>query len=57
MFWDIMQIKYTKNVLPDLVNILSFDNTFLETDIARGRIVKCDETGIIHNWTLIVDLG
>ena len=41
---------------PDPVDILSFDNIFIETDIAQGMIFKGRRTGIIHNflWTLIL---
>ena len=37
------------------VDILSFDNIFIETDIAKGMIFKGKRTGIIHNSTMDVD--
>ena len=39
------------------VDILSFDNIFIETDIAQGMIFKGRRTGIIHNFTMDVDPG
>ena len=39
------------------VDILSFDNIFIETDIAQGMIFKGKRTGIIHNFTMDVDPG
>ena len=37
--------------------ILSFDNNFLECDIAQGIIFKGKKSNIIHNWTMTVDPG
>ena len=34
------------------VDILSFDNIFLHTNIAQGLIFKGKRTGIIHNFTI-----
>ena len=45
------------NLSPNAVDILSFDNIFIETDIAQGMIFKGNRTGIIHNWTMTVDPG
>ena len=45
------------NLSPNPVDILSFDNIFLETDIAKGMIVKGKRTGIIHIFTVDVDPG
>ena len=39
------------------VDILSFDNNFLECDIAQGMIFKGKRNGIIHNFTMEVDPG
>ena len=39
------------------VDILSFDNIFIETDIAQGMIFKSKRSGIIHNFSMDVDLG
>ena len=39
------------------VDILSFDNIFIETDIAKGMIFKGERTGIIMNFTMDVDPG
>ena len=39
------------------VDILSFDNTFIETDIAKGVIFKGKRTGMIKNFTMDVDPG
>ena len=39
------------------VNILSFDNIFLHTDIAQGKNFKDKRTGIIHIFTMDVDPG
>ena len=45
------------NLSPNAVDILSFDNIFIETDIAQGMIFKGKRTGIIHNFTMVVDPG
>ena len=45
------------NLSPNPVDILSFDNTFLESNIARGMIFKGKRSGIIHNFTMDVDPG
>ena len=43
------------NLSPNPVDILSFDNIFLECVIAQGMIFKGKRTGIIHNFTMDVD--
>ena len=45
------------NLLPNPVDILSFDNFFLEADIAQGMIFKGRRSGIIHNFNMDVDPG
>ena len=45
------------NLSPNFVEILSFDNIFIETDIAQGMIFKGKRTGIIHSFTMEVDPG
>ena len=47
--------EYTPSNNP--VDILSFDNIFIETDIAKGMIFKGKRTGINHNFTMDVDPG
>ena len=42
---------------PNPVDILSFDNIFIETDIAKGLIFKNRRSGIIRNFTMDVDPG
>ena len=42
---------------PNPVDILSFDNIFLECNIAQGMIFKGKRSGIIHNFTMDVDPG
>ena len=37
------------------VDILSFDNIFLECNIARGMIFESKRSGTIHNFTMDVD--
>ena len=39
------------------VDNLSFDNIFLECDIAQGTIFKGKRSGIIHNFIMVVDPG
>ena len=41
---------------PNPVDILSFGNIFVECDIAQGMIFKGKRSGIIHNFTIDVDL-
>ena len=43
------------NLSDNPVDILSFDNIFIETDIAQGMIFKRRRSGIIHNFTMDVD--
>ena len=51
-------ILYNEYILsPNPVDILSFDNIFLELDIAQGMIFKGRRSGIIHNFTMDVDPG
>ena len=45
------------NLSDNPVDILSFDNIFIETDIAQGVIFKGRRSGIIHNFTMDVDPG
>ena len=45
------------NISPNSVEKLSFDYFFLERDIARGMIFRGKTSGIIHNFTMDVDLG
>ena len=45
------------NLSHNPVDILSFDNFFNETDIAKGFIFKGKRSGIIHNFTMDVDPG
>ena len=45
------------NSSPNPVDILSFDNNFIETDTAKGMIFKGKRIGIIHNFTMDVDPG
>ena len=47
--------EYTQSNNP--VGILSFDNIFVETDIAIGMIFKGKRTGVIMNFTMDVDPG
>ena len=47
--------EYTPSNNP--VDILSFDNVFLECNIARGMIFRGKRSGIIHNFTMDVDPG
>ena len=50
--------KYEKyNLSPIHVDIISFDNIFIETDIARGMIFRGKRTGFIHNLTMTVNSG
>ena len=44
------------NLSPNPVDILSFDNIFLECDIAKGLIFKGKRSGIIHNFTTMLIL-
>ena len=45
------------NLSHNPVNILSFDNILLARNIAQGMIIKGKRSGIIHNFTMDVDLG
>ena len=39
------------------VDIISFDNIFIETDIALGMLINSKRSGIIHIFTMDVDHG
>ena len=45
------------NLSPNPVDILSFDNIFLECNIAQGMIFRGKRSGIIHNFNMDVDPG
>ena len=45
------------NLSPNPVDTLSFDNIFVETDIAQGMIFKGKRSGTIHTFTMDVDPG
>ena len=45
------------NLSPNPVDILSFDNIYLENDRAQGMIFRGKRSGIIHNFTTDVDPG
>ena len=45
------------NLSPNPVDISSFENNFLDCDIAQGMIFKGKRTGIIHNFTMDVSPG
>ena len=45
------------NLSPNPVDILSFDNFFLATDIAQGMIFKGKRSGIIRNFSMDVSTG
>ena len=45
------------NLSDDPVDILSFDNIFLETDIGQGMTFRGKRSGIILNFTMDVDPG
>ena len=45
------------NLSDNPVDIISFDNIFIECDIAKAMIFKSKRTGIIHNFTMDVNPG
>ena len=45
------------NLSDNPVDILSFDNIFIETDISQGMIFKGKRSGIIFNFTMDVNPG
>ena len=45
------------NQSPNPVNIRSFDNIFLECNIAQGMIFKRKRSGIIHSFSLDISPG
>ena len=47
--------EYTLSINP--VDILSFDNIFIECDVAQGLIFRGERSGIFHNFTMDVDPG
>ena len=55
--FDKTSIYEEYNLSPKPVDILSFDNIFIECDIAQSMIFKGKRTGIIHNFTMDIDPG
>ena len=51
----VLQEQYSLSHYP--VDILSFDNIFIECDIAKGMIFRGKITGNIHNWSMDVNPG
>ena len=50
--------KYEEyNLSSNPVDIISFDNIFIETDTAKGMIFKGKRSEIIHNFTMTVNPG
>ena len=45
------------NLSHNPVDIFSFDKTFIDCDIAKGRFFKGKLSGTFHNFTMDVDLG
>ena len=45
------------NLSDNAVEFMSFDNIFIECNIAQGMIFKGKRSGIIHNFTMDVDSG
>ena len=45
------------NLSDNPVDILSFDNIFIECNVAQGMIFKGKRSGIFHNFTMDVDPG
>ena len=45
------------NLSPNPVDIISFDNIFIEANIAKGMILNGKRTGIVHNFTMTVNPG
>ena len=45
------------NMAPNPVDIISFDNFFIESNIAQGMIFKGLRSGVIHNFTMTVNPG
>ena len=45
------------NFSPKPVDIIYFDNIFIECDIAKGMIYRAKQSNIIHNWTMTVNPG
>ena len=45
--------EYNSSLNP--VDILSFDNIFLECDIAQGMIIRGKRSGLIHNFATVID--
>ena len=45
------------NLSPNLVDILSFDNIFLECDVAQGMIFRGKRSGVVRNSTMDVNPG
>ena len=53
--FDKSSIYEKYNLSPKPVDIISFDNIFIETDFAKGTIFRGKRSGIIHNFTMTVN--
>ena len=45
------------NLSPNPVDIISFDNIFIESNIAQGMIFRGRRSGVIHSFTMTVNPG
>ena len=45
------------NISPNPVDIISFDNIFIECNIAMGMVYRGKRSNIIHNWTMTLIPG
>ena len=54
--FDVVTFFEKYNLSPNRVDKLSFDNIFLETDIAQRMSFNCKRSEILHNFTIDIDL-
>ena len=54
---SLKKISEEVNFSENPVEIINFDNVFIETNIAKGMIINGKRTGIIHNFTMDVNPG
>ena len=53
--FDSRLVNKKYNLSDHLVDIISFDNIFVECDIAQGMVINGKRTRVIHNFTMDVN--
>ena len=55
--FDLVVLYGKYNLSPNPLDVLSFHNVFLETDITQGMIFRGEQHGVVHSFFMDVDPG